>query len=85
MCINTTKHNPFDWVHSEFGFLISIILFFAAFIFTTFVKTAPLSTFLEGLLALNALFFLKQYGKGNQEIVKLKTNGVEISRGDPLT
>lgn len=85
MCLDTKKHNPFDWVHSEFGFLISVVLFFAAFVFTTFVKTAPLSTFLEGLLALNALFFLKQYGKGNQELAKFKSQSIEISRGDPLT
>ena len=74
--------DPFAWLHSTFAFFISIIMFFIAFIYTSFKPTSPLSTFIEGVLALNALFWLKQYGKGKQDIEKIKLNG---KTGDPLT
>jgi len=70
------KHNPFEWVHSEFGFLASLILFAVSFVFTAFKPGAPLTTLIEGTLALNALFWFKQYKKNDQEIQKLKLNGV---------
>ena len=81
------KHNPFSWVHSEFGFLVSVILFFVAFVYTSFKPVSPINTFYEWMLALNALFWLKQYGKGKQEIEKIKLNGAASQAGkigDPL-
>ena len=87
MCAVVRKHNPFDWVHSEFGYVVSIVLFFGAFVFTAFKPGAPLATFLEGLLGLNALFFLKQYGKNQQEVqkIKIESDANPAQRGDPLS
>lgn len=79
--------DPFAWVHSTFAWLASIILFFAGFIYVSFKPEAPLSTFIEGTLALDGLFWLKQYGKGKQDIEKIKLNGngeAAGKTGDPL-
>lgn len=82
------SHNPFDWVHSEFAFLASLIILSAGFVFTTFKPSAPLGTLTEGLLALNGLFWVKQYKKNDQEIQKIKLlNGGNVGSktGDPLS
>lgn len=66
------KHNPFDWVHSEFGFLESSIMIFVGAIIKTFKPEFPLTSLGEILIALNALFWFKQYKKADQEIERMK-------------
>ncbi len=85
-----SKHNPFDFVHSEFGFLESSIMIFIGAIWKTYKPDFPLTSLGEILIALNALFWFKQYKKADQEIQKMKVTfntGPESTgtRGDPLS
>lgn len=82
------SHNPFEWVHSEFAFLASLVILASGFVFTTFKPTAPLATLSEAIIALNGLFWVKQYKKNDQEIQKIKMlNGgnAGTKTGDPLS
>ena len=58
------KHNPFDWVHSEFGYLLTMVLATGAFLLK---KDPAISTFFEFLVAINGLFWLQRYGKGKTD------------------